>query len=314
MKQDGQGVAVTDTWVGICVPLFSADEAVIVAEHLRYIHLLGHTEGSIYARARALHRMAVVIKCSLVMATAADLLAWRSSLTVSDSSIRAYVGHAREFYRWLVREGYRPDNPALALPLPKATRRLPRPISDEDLAYAIATADERVRPWLILAGWCGLRAKEIALLRWECVLDTSAPPVLLVASDATKGHTERAVPLHEFAAGELAMLRGRRTGYVFPRRDGRPGPNKPWLISQLANNHLHECGSPATIHMLRHWFGTRTYRLKRDLRVVQELLGHARPETTAGYAAYDRPEATEAVNALPVPSALRPVGKRARRG
>jgi integrase/recombinase XerC len=314
MDEDGQKVAVLDTWVGICMPLFSPSDAVIVGQHLRYIHLLGHTDGSVYSRARALHRMAVVIKGSIVMATAADLFAWRASLTIGDDSVNVYVSHAKEFYRWCQREGIREDNPAEGVPVPKTRRHLPRPIGDEDLAYAVATADERVRPWLILAAWCGLRAKEIALLRWENVLDTAEPPVLLVAADATKGNKERVIPLHEFAAGELAALRGRRTGFVFPRRDGRTGPNKPWLVSQLANTHLHACGSPATIHQLRHWFGTNTYRAQRDLRVVQELLGHADPSTTAGYAAYDRAEATGAVNALPVPSALRPVGKRARRG
>jgi len=289
------------------MPLFSAQEAVVVAAHLRHIHLMGHTEGSVYSRARALHRMAIYLAGSLIEATAAELLTWRTSLAVTDETVVHYVSHAREFYSWCIHEGFRTDNPAEGIPVPKMPRRLPRPISDEELAYAVAAADGRIRPWLILAAWCGLRAKEIALLRWECVLDTAAPPVLLVAADATKGRKERAIPLHEFAASELAAVRGRRVGYVFGRHDDRPGPNQPHQVSHLANEHLHACGSAATLHQLRHWFGTNTYRAKRDLRVVQELLGHVSPATTAGYAAYDRSEATEAVNALPVPSALRPV-------
>lgn len=287
--------------------LFSAEEAAVIADHLRYIDLLGQSDGSIYARARALHRMARVITGPLTVASAADLLLWRKSLTITDDAVVHYISHAREFYRWLVREGHREDNPADGLPVPKMRKRLPRPISDEDLAYAVATADERVRPWLILAAWCGLRAKEIALLKWECVLDTVEPPLILVAADATKGHKERAIPLHPFAAAELATLAGRRTGFVFRRHDGLAGHNQPWLVSRLANTHLHECGSPATLHQLRHWFGTNTYRAKRDLRVVQELMGHESPNTTAGYAAFDRAEAVEAVNALPVPTALRAV-------
>jgi integrase/recombinase XerC len=253
--------------------------------------------------------MAKTIAGPLCAATAADLMAWRRGLTITDDAVIHYVSHAREFYRWLVREGRRNDNPAEDLPVPKQRKRLPRPIGDEDLAYAVATAGERVRPWLILAAWCGLRAKEIALLKWESVLDTAEPPLILVATDATKGTRERAVPLHPFAAQELASLTGRRSGYVFRRHDGRPGHNQPWLVSMLANEHLHACGSPATLHQLRHWFGTNTYRAKRDLRVVQELMGHESPNTTAGYAAFDRAEAVDAVNALPVPTALRPVRK-----
>jgi integrase/recombinase XerC len=285
---------------------FSAKETEIVARHLRHVRLLGHTEASIYARSRALQRMARAIPGDLTDAGWRDLRSWRGGLTITDEAIVAYVSHAREFYRWCVAEGIRPDNPAEDLPVPKLGRRIPRPIGEEDLALAVGTADDRVRPWLILAAWCGMRAKEIALLRWDSVLDTAEPPLILIASDATKGRSERAIPLHPFAAAELAGLRGRRVGYVFKRHDGRPGHNEPWRVSQLANEHLHACGSPATLHQLRHRFGTKTYQAQRDLRVVQELLGHASPQTTAGYAAYDRGEAIRAVNSLPVPGGLGP--------
>jgi integrase/recombinase XerC len=286
------------------MPLFNIADAALVAQHLHRLELLGYTEASIYDRSRALHRMTLAIG-TLVTATATDLHQWRMSLTVSPDTVVHYVSHARQWYRWLHDQGIRPDDPTELIPVPKLAKRLPRPIADHDLAYVIATAPERIRLWFVLAAWCGLRAKEIALLRWECVLDTADPPVLLVANDATKGRRERAVPLHEFAGAELAALPGRRAGYVVKRRDGLSGPCKPWLISKLCNDHLHECGIPASLHQLRHWFGTQTYRSKRDLRVVQELLGHASPDTTAGYAAYDRAEAVEVVNALPVPSALR---------
>jgi site-specific recombinase XerC len=82
------------------------------------------------------------------------------------------------------------------------------------------------------------------------------------------------------------------------------------MVSQLANQHLHACGSAATLHQLRHWFGTETYRARRDLRVVQELLGHASPMSTAGYAAYDQADQVAVVSALPVPRGLRVVKER----
>lgn len=61
---------------------------------------------------------------------------------------------------------------------------------------------------------------------------------------------------------------------------------------------LASLGIDATAHHLRHWFGTKTYEACRDLRVVQELMGHASPVTTAGYAAWSRVVAREAVEAL----------------
>jgi integrase/recombinase XerC len=153
----------------------------------------------------------------------------------------------------------------------------------------------------VLAGWAGLRAIEIARLRRENVLDTWAPAVLLIADGATKGHGERLVPLSVFVLGELRPILPAR-GWVFLRFDGRPGPNTPATISHLANQHLHDCGIAATLHQLRHRFATQAYQAAGgDLRLVQELLGHTTPATTAGYAAYDQAAAAVAVEAIPAP-------------
>jgi site-specific recombinase XerD len=62
-------------------------------------------------------------------------------------------------------------------------------------------------------------------------------------------------------------------------------------------------GVAATAHQLRHWFATQAYRGSRDLRVVQELLGHASPTTTAIYTAFSRTESVRAVSALELPLA-----------
>jgi integrase/recombinase XerC len=293
------------------MPGLTRDDAVLVREHLRYLQLLGRSESTVYARSRALIRLGLAIRpVRLAYAGVPELYAWRQQLAVGDGSVQSYVTHVREFYAWLQAQDVRDDNPALALPVPPRPRMLPRPVSSEDLAYALATAPARIRPWLVLAAWCGLRAKEIALLRRESVLDAAEPPALIVAIDATKGRrAERMIPLHPFALAELQRLPLPRSGWVFPRRDGRPGPNQPWRVSHLCNDHLHSLGIAASVHQLRHWFGTETYRASRDLRVVQELLGHASPQTTAGYAAISREGTAAAVAALPVPPAkLRCIG------
>ena len=175
---------------------------------------------------------------------------------------------------------------------------------------ALAHAGERVRPWLVLAGWAGLRAREIAYLRRECILDTHAPPQLLVDARAGKGRAERLVPASAFVLAELRAAGLPASGYVFRRRDGRPGPIAPHLVSHLAGECLREAGTSATLHQLRHRFLTLAYQQTRDLRLVQELAGHATPQTTAGYTAFDRGEAASAVESLPVPGRLRVVGRR----
>src|SRR5262249_56654858 len=99
--------------------------------------------------------------------------------------------------------------PPPALPVPRRGRRLPRPIGEKELLAAVTAAPDRVRPWLVLAGWAGLRAVEIARLRRDNVLDTRQPPVLLIAHGATKGHAERLGPLSPFLPAQHSTCPGR---------------------------------------------------------------------------------------------------------
>jgi site-specific recombinase XerC len=273
----------------------------VIGQHMEFMRLRRLKGSTIYCRYRGLMRLAISLPVPLLEADAAMLTAWRAGLTVGDEATGSYVSCVRQFYAWAVFENRITVNPAAGLPIPKIGRRLPRPIGEDDLYSALETAPRRIRPWLVLAGWAGLRAKEIAYLRRDCVLDSAANPALLVAADATKGRDERIVPMSAFVLGELRGYGLPAAGWLFERRDGQRGPNKPWMVSQLANEHLHACGIAATLHQLRHRFGTETYRSSRDLRAVQELMGHARPSTTAGYAAYANESAVDAVNALPLP-------------
>ncbi len=283
-----------------------------IEAHLDSLRLRGLTEETtIYDRRRALHRMARALRSPLIAADEVALLAWRRGLDVSPASAAQYVTHAREFYAWAQTAGLREDNPAAGLPVPRLGRRIPRPISEDDLMAALDSAPRRIRLWLVLAAWCGLRAKEIALLRVGCIQIAAEPPVLLVAADATKGVRERVVPLCAFAVSEVRAAGLPGSGYAFRREDGQPGPNSPNQVSHVANRHLHAMGIAATLHQLRHRFGTQTYRASRDLRMTQELLGHARPDTTAGYAAWDQPGALAAMEDLPAPGRrLRAVRRR----
>ena len=258
---------------------------------------------TVYQRARGLVRLAAALPVPLLEADAAMLAAWRSRLSIGDQAVGDYVSHARQFYAWALAEDLVDDDPTARLPTPRHGRSLPRPIGDAALFAAVDVASARIRPWLILAAWAGLRAKEIALLRRECVLETLADPALLIAADATKGRDERIVPMSAFVLAELRAAGLPMSGWVFRRQDGPYGPNRPTRVSQMANRHLHECGLTETLHQLRHRFATETYRASRDLRAVQELMGHKRPETTAGYAAYASASAIDAVNALAIPAA-----------
>lgn len=279
--------------------------------HLSWMQLRRLSAGTIYQRRRNVMRLAAALPVPLLDATSETLAAWMASLRVGEPALAAYLSHVRSFYSWAEGEGLVVPNPAAGLPSIRRGRILPRPIGEAQLLDALEFAPGRVRPWLVLAAWAGLRAKEIALLRAECVLHNAPVPVLLIAADATKGRNERVVPMSEFVLAELRAAGIPAGGWMFPRRDGRGGPNAPGLVSHLANEWLHSCGVAATLHQLRHRFGTAAYRATRDLRAVQELLGHSHPSTTAGYAAYESAAAVEAVRGLPVPPWWQPEGQEA---
>jgi integrase/recombinase XerC len=279
----------------------------ILARHLDWMALRGLSATTIYARKGALRRLGAALPVPVIVATAADLYEWRAHLGGAAQTTLQAVSSAKQFYLWAIAEGLRTDNPAGRLPVPRPPRMLPRPIAEDDLMAALEQAPPRIRPWIVLAAWCGLRAKEIAFLRAENIHLENEMPMLLVASDATKGSRERLIPLSAWVVGELAAAKLPTRGYAFRRHDGARGPNAPWLVSHLVSDFLRDCGIPATAHSMRHRFGTRTYRACRDIRAVQDLMGHLSPETTAGYAAYDNAAGAAAVEALPVPRRLHAV-------
>ena len=123
-----------------------------------------------------------------------------------------------------------------------------------------------------LAARAGLRRGEIARVQRDDVTRDLVGWSLLVHG---KGGRERLVPL----VGDLAvMLRERPDGFIFPGDDGGhlSAPRVGELVSEVLP-------SGWTCHTLRHYFATNAYRATHDLLVVQRLLGHAKPETTAGY-------------------------------
>jgi integrase len=280
----------------------------VLAAHLKHLRLRGQTT---YHRERALARMSAIITVPLLEATRGDLLAWREAIGhLAPETIVHYVSHANQFYEWAIEEGLADRNPAARLPVPKTGRRVPRPISEDDLMRAVECAPRRIRPWLVLAGWCAFRDCEIAYLQRESVLDTRRSPVVIVAADATKGLDERVVPLSPFVLGELYDYGLPARGFVFRRRDGKPGPNTPALISLAANTYLHSIGIAETMHKLRARCLTQLHEETLDIVVVKDAAGHKSLATTAIYTKMSQPRSEAGFAALPVPGRLRAVPNR----
>jgi site-specific recombinase XerD len=220
-----------------------------------------------------------------------QLRAWWDGLTVAAGSRVTYAAHVASFYRWLRLERLRDDDPTARLIRPRLHRRLPRPIADENLRRAMDRAAPPVSVWLALAAYMGARACEIAALRAEDIRRDLGVVML-----HGKGDKQRVIPLHPEVA--LGLVGVPESGPVYLNAKGHQISANS--VSSRANRYLHSVGVPESLHQCRHWFATAVYRESLDLRLTQELMGHASPTTTAGYAAWSPERAARIVETLSV--------------
>jgi len=228
----------------------------------------------------------------------AEYASWLSRSGFSPLSVRRRISTLRSFFRFLQREGLRPDNPAETLHPPAMPLRLPHAIGVEDAARLVEawTGDTvlsvRNRALMELAYGAGLRESELAGMTVGRVHLEEA-----LVRPLGKGSRERLVPIGGPAVRWLAtyidtarpsLLRGGGSPVLFLSYRGNPLTRMSiWDIVRGAavTAGLQDSVHP---HTLRHSFATHLLQGGADLRVVQELLGHADIRTTEIYTGVDR--------------------------
>lgn len=203
--------------------------------------------------------------------TTDELVDWFASKAWKPNTRRSYRGSFRAFWSWAVSTGRLPSSPAHDLPQVKMPRSKPRPTPEDVFRFALRIADKRARLALMLGGICGLRRGEIARARREHMERDLIGWCLRVVG---KGGHERLVPLPEEVVRVITPM---AEGWLFPSSTG--SHLTPGHISVLVK----DCLVTHTTHTLRHRAGTLAYDTSKDIRAVQEFLGHASPETTAIY-------------------------------
>ncbi len=202
----------------------------------------------------------------------------------------------RQFYRFLVAEGLRADDPAAVLDAPRRRRPLPKILAEGDVDRLLAAARARDDPegrrlsaLLEILYAAGLRVSELVRLPWPLLRHEER--FLVVRG---KGDRERLVPLGEPARAALAAylevrphFLGRRKAsrWLFPSR-GAEGHLTRQRFGQLLKEQAALAGLPAakvSPHVLRHAFATHLLADGADLRAVQQMLGHADITTTQIY-------------------------------
>lgn len=239
---------------------------------------------------------------NLATVDALELLTWIAAPEWAGETRKSARASLVGFFGWAHDWGHRPDNPALQLPRVIVPRSLPKPTPESVLEAALAGASGRDRIMLMAGAYAGLRRAEIARMRWA---DIDGGRIRVTG----KGGRVRVVPLAAILSRELdAELRRRQRGQVGTGWRYVPDPASPYILPGARGTaHIHPetvgavlkalLGDGWTGHTLRHRFGTMAHAGTRDLRAVQELLGHSRLETTALYVAVTGDDLAAAVAA-----------------
>ena len=221
-------------------------------------------------------------------------LAMRGLSPATQSRRRAAL---RQFYRFALGEGWRPDDPSRRLDAPKQGRPLPNTLTREEVEALLkasaareGAAGVRLVALVELAYASGLRVSELLALKVEAV--RRDPAWLIVRG---KGGKERLTPLNASAREAVKVWLEVRDAARKPDM-----PDSPWLFpspvgrnaltprrfAQLLDQAAVDAGidpSRVSPHVLRHAFATHLLEGGADLRVVQTLLGHADIATTQIY-------------------------------
>ena len=246
-----------------------------IEDHLDHMRRNDLAQSTMKSRRMVLTWLAEFLGHDPAVATFTELDRWQSSLPTSQ--VRWKTAMIRPYYSYLQARGIRRDNPAALLPKGRRKRRVRRPISEDALFAAVAEAPMPVLAYLLLAGWCGLRAVEIARVDREH-FDRDFDDVMTLVVHG-KGNDWRIVPVPEWvwAAIEPHLP---DTGPCFTRIYGddatRAQRVKPKQVTDNANYYLRVVREvPDRLHSLRHRVATALWYDTQDVRLLQEFLGHS---------------------------------------
>ena len=223
----------------------------------------------------------------------AEFLGARRKEGLCPSSIRLTTVHLKIFHRWLAATGRAPMDPAEPLSASKVDRQLPSTLSAAEVGALLDSipADEtlgsRDRAILELFYSSGLRLAELCAARLEWM--DSDEGFLRVTGKGKKtrlvriGGKAQAAISDYLAKARPKLVKAKTSSHIFLGIRGVP--LTPERIRQIVRKRADMAGIGVRVHphMLRHSFATHLLEGGADLRVIQELLGHADISTTQIY-------------------------------
>lgn len=223
---------------------------------------------------------------------------FRKDEGLSPSSQRILIVHLKIFFRYLAIKDVLPSDVAEPLNAPKVERNLPETVSFEVVKGLLESIDttkrlgKRDRAILELFYASGLRLAEICSLRLEAY-DAEEGMVRVTG----KGEKTRIVPVGVRAQQAIELyLRSERRDLITAKTSShlfisvRGGALSADRVRSIVKQRASAAGIEATMypHLLRHCFATHLLENGADLRVIQEMLGHADISTTQIYTHVDQ--------------------------
>lgn len=276
----------------------------IVSRYRRYLKLeKGYSVNTLDAYMRDLDKLVRYLAAEQVHVTEVKLeqlehfAASISDLGIGPRSLARILSGVRQFYRFLVLDGYMEDDPTELLESPKQPNHLPEVLSTAEVDLLEQAIDlskwegHRNRAIIEVLFSCGLRVSELINLKLSNLyVDEQFVRVM------GKGAKERLVPISPRALEELnywfsmrneMSIKPGEEDYVFLNRRGHHLTRTMILI--MIKRYAVEAGIKKTIspHTLRHSFATSLLEGGADLRAIQAMLGHESIGTTEIYTHID---------------------------
>lgn len=276
----------------------------IVSRYRRYLKLeKGYSVNTLDAYMRDLDKLVRYLAAEQVHVTEVKLeqlehfAASISDLGIGPRSLARILSGVRQFYRFLVLDGYMEDDPTELLESPKQPNHLPEVLSTAEVDLLEQAIDlskwegHRNRAIIEVLFSCGLRVSELINLKLSNLyVDEQFVRVM------GKGSKERLVPISPRALEELnywfsmrneMSIKPGEEDYVFLNRRGHHLTRTMILI--MIKRYAAEAGIKKTIspHTLRHSFATSLLEGGADLRAIQAMLGHESIGTTEIYTHID---------------------------
>ena len=276
-----------------------------VEQYLLYLRAVRNLSGrTLTAYEKDLSRFtAYCSNCNILPETASSrevqhFIADLSAEKLASVSVNRCLSSVRGFFRWLIRTEKRKDDPTVGIRNVKVQKSLPVFLWEREMAVFAELPEKAGILWplrdkaLILAMYSGgLRISEVVSLSLD-MMETDYLSTIVRGKGEKQRHVffseEAGRAIKEYLPARQARIRSEKpTTSLFINRRGCPlsVAGIRWIIRQYGDRS--ELGKYIHPHALRHSFATHLVNSGCDIRLVQELMGHASISTTQRYAHVD---------------------------